>query len=184
VSTESHTVSWQTKRIALATTVWLLLAANAFTAEPPKVELVGDGVGPRTLEAITARNIVRDYGHAWETLSAAYDQNTASQLGSYFAGPAQENLTQVINSANQSGLHRRYREVSHRLQPTFYSPEGDLLELRDTAQLRLQILDGDKVVHEEDTQLQYVVLMTPAADRWVVRLLETVPQSTSATDQK
>ena len=29
----------------------------------------------------------------------------------------------------------------------FYSPEGSAMELHDTAQLQIQLLDGDKVVH-------------------------------------
>jgi len=184
VRPESNPFFRQINPTTLVCLVWFFLATGAAIAgEPPKIELIGSRIGPRTLEPITAKNIVRDYGRAWEVLSTAYDQNSALPLASYFAGAAQQNLTDAINSGNKSGLHRRYRDISHRLQPLFYSPEGDLLEFRDTAQLHLQILDGDKVIHEEETQLQYVVLMTPAADKWVVRLLETVPQSRSIADQ-
>jgi hypothetical protein len=50
------------------------------------------------------------------------------------------------------------------------------MELHDTAQYPLQIRDGDKTVHNERVTVHYVVLMTPAADRWVVRQLQAVPQ--------
>ena len=55
-------------------------------------------------------------------------------------------------------------------------PEGDVMELHDTAQYQLQIVDGDKTIHDERVVVRYVVLMTPGADRWVIRQLQAVPQ--------
>jgi hypothetical protein len=48
------------------------------------------------------------------------------------------------------------------------------MELHDTAEYQLQLLDGSKVIHDENVVMHYVVLMTPAADRWVVRQLQAV----------
>ena len=45
--------------------------------------------------------------------------------------------------------------------------------IRDRARLEVEIVDGDKVVHREDVTLNYLVLMTPGADRWLVRDLKT-----------
>ena len=44
------------------------------------------------------------------------------------------------------------------------------------AQYQLQIRDGDKIIHDEHVVVHYVVLMTPGADRWVIRQLQAVPQ--------
>jgi 2-keto-3-deoxy-L-rhamnonate aldolase RhmA len=56
----------------------------------------------------------------------------------------------------------------------FYAPEGDVIELHDTAEYDYQILDGSKSIHSEHAVVHYVVLMTPGADRWVVRQLQAV----------
>ena len=61
------------------------------------------------------------------------------------------------------------------MEAAFYAPEGDMIELHDTAEYDLQILDGDKTIHSEHAVVHYVVLMTPGADRWVVRQLQAVP---------
>ena len=37
-------------------------------------------------------------------------------------------------------------------------------------------LTVDKAIHNEHAVVHYVVLMTPAADRWVIRQLQGVPQ--------
>ena len=51
-----------------------------------------------------------------------------------------------------------------------------MIELHDTADYRLQILDGSKTIHDEHVVVHYVVLMTPGADRWVIRQLQSVPE--------
>jgi hypothetical protein len=56
----------------------------------------------------------------------------------------------------------------------FYSPAGDVMQLRDRAQVDLQVLDGGKVIHEESANLVYTVLMTPGADRWLVREMQAM----------
>jgi hypothetical protein len=50
------------------------------------------------------------------------------------------------------------------------------MELHDTAELDLRLTADGRVIHEEHVVLHYVVLMTPAADRWVIRQLQAVPQ--------
>jgi hypothetical protein len=46
------------------------------------------------------------------------------------------------------------------------------MQLRDHAQFDLQVLDGDKVIYEEPVNGEYIVLMTPGADRWMVRQMQ------------
>jgi hypothetical protein len=50
------------------------------------------------------------------------------------------------------------------------------MELHDTAQYDLQLVADGKNIQDEHVVLRYVVLMTPAADRWVIRQLQAVPQ--------
>lgn len=49
------------------------------------------------------------------------------------------------------------------------------MQLRDEANLEMQILDGGKLIQSEQIKQTYLVLMTPGADRWLVRDLESVP---------
>ena len=59
----------------------------------------------------------------------------------------------------------------------FLSPAGDAMQLRDHADLEINVMDGQKVIHSEQVNLQYMVLMTPGADRWLVRDLEVAPEA-------
>lgn len=56
-----------------------------------------------------------------------------------------------------------------------YSPEGSAIKLQDTAELQIQVLDGDKVLHWEDVTIHYVALSKAAENSWKVRLLEAAP---------
>jgi len=79
-------------------------------------------------------------------------------------------------SQQQSGLNQKYSGQMHHVEAVFYAPEGDVMELHDTAEYQLQVSDGGKVIHDDHAVFHYVVLMTPAADRWVIRQLQAVPQ--------
>jgi hypothetical protein len=46
------------------------------------------------------------------------------------------------------------------------------MELRDHAQLDIQVLDGSKVIYDEPLTADYMVLMTPGADRWLIRQIQ------------
>jgi len=159
--------------LAWTSTVCLL----SYAADPPaKVEFNTDNVGPRQIEDLTSRNIPRDWGRAWQTLATAMEQNRAELLGRYFTGFAKEKLTAAIAAQKKSGLRTRYIDHGHKLAAHFYSPDGGAMQLHDTAQLEIQVLDGNNIIHDENVTLHYVGLMTPAADHWEVRLLEAVPK--------
>jgi len=49
-----------------------------------------------------------------------------------------------------------------------------VIELHDIAEYDLEIHDGGKTIHSEHAIVHYIVLMTPAADRWVIRQLQAV----------
>jgi hypothetical protein len=61
------------------------------------------------------------------------------------------------------------------LEGLFYSPAGDAMQLRDRAEFEIETLDGDKVIDSEHSSFNYMVLMTPGADRWLIRDLESIP---------
>jgi len=141
-----------------------------------QVQLNTQKAGPRQVEPLTARGILRDYRFAWTSMAQALESNTLDPLSGPFSGDARQWLRQTVTSQQQSGLSRRYLDQTHQLEVVFYAPEGDVMELHDTAQYQLQIRDGDKTIHDEHVVVHYVVLMTPAADRWVIRQLQAVPQ--------
>ena len=161
------------------------VAVLAMTAYPPptacagdplpQVQLNADSIAPRPIEELTGKNITRDYAYAWQTLAQAMAQNQSKLLDGYFTGFAKNSFAQAIASQKNAGLHTRYIDRGHKVDAFFYSPNGDAIELRDNAQLEIQLFDGSKMIHQEQIALHYLVIMTPAADRWVVRLLEAVP---------
>ncbi len=174
-----------TRRLALAAVFSLILfglpmvmrtrpvtAADADTS----ITLDTAHAGPRELEEQTQRSIVRDYGRAWSTLQSALEHDDAGALQQYFVGVAKDKFAQAVAEQQQSGVRVRYRPRSHALQVLFYSPDGTAIEARDTAQLDMEVLEGGKLVHRESLTQPYLVLFSPAEDRWKVRLLEPLPQ--------
>lgn len=132
--------------------------------------------GPRAIESLTERAIVRDYRSAWMSLAEAVESNNGDLLETPFAGDAKRVLHETVISQQRSGLHQRYLNQSHKLEAVFYAPEGDVMELHDTAEYEQQVFDGSKSIQDQRVVVHYVVLMTPSSDRWVVRQLQVVPQ--------
>ena len=157
------------------------VAIPAFAAGPlPSVVLNADQIGPRApIEELTGRNIARDYAHAWQSLALAMAQNRSEFLEGYIVGIAHDTYAHRIAEQQKAGLHVRIVDHGHKLVAGFYAPNGDAMELHDTAQLEIQTFDGDKMIQQETIPAHYLVLMTPAADRWVVRLLEEVPEASA-----
>ena len=145
-------------------------------AGTPQVQLDAKKAAPRAVENLTERGIVRDYRVAWNNMAMALELNSVAPLDGPFTGEAKTSLWQSVISQQRSGLSRRYADQTHKLEAVFYALEGDAIELHDTADYQLQILDNGKVVQEEHVVAHYVVLMTPSSDRWLVRYLQAVPQ--------
>jgi hypothetical protein len=61
------------------------------------------------------------------------------------------------------------------VKAVFYSSDGAAMQLIDQVKLEIQTFDGNKLIDTQDSTHQYMVLMTPGADRWYVRDLEEVP---------
>jgi hypothetical protein len=158
----------------------VVIAAAASVAlgsdSTPQVVLSTSKAGPRSVEALTERVILRDYKFAWVNLDRAFESNSTTPLNGLFAGNAAAWLNEAVASQGRNGMSSRYLNQSHKVEAVFYAPEGDMIELHDTADYDLQIFDGNKTIHNEHVVVHYVVLMTPGADRWVVRQLQSVPE--------
>jgi len=161
--------------------VALLVASLVFVyaAEKggPTVELNSSGAQPRQVEDVTEKAITRDYANAWKIMETALDENRTDQLVGGFAGIAQDKLQKRVEGQRASNLRTRIIDRGHKLEAIFYSPEGSALQVRDTAQLEIEYLDGNSVVHREQVTQKYLALLTVGEDRWKVRVLEEVPQS-------
>jgi hypothetical protein len=163
-------------RIRIAMVCALALVATNLKAADvsPQVALNVTKAAPRTVEPLTQRALLRDYKFAWTNLAQALESNSTESLNGLFAGNANTWLKDKVSTQQQSGLSSRYSNQTHKVDAVFYAPEGDVIELHDTAEYDYQVLDGTKLVHSEHAVVHYVVLMTPGADRWVVRQLQAV----------
>jgi hypothetical protein len=150
-------------------------SSAVLAATTPSVSLNIQNATPRQVEDATEKAVARDYAAAWQSMAEALDQNRPDLLSANFIGTASDRLAETIQQQKQTGLHRRYVDRGHKVQAVFYSSEGSAMELHDTAQLQIQLLDGDKVVASRDLTAQYVVLMTAAENSWKVRVLQEVP---------
>jgi len=167
------------RRISLSAALFFLtfgsltsLAADSAV----QVQLDVKNAAPRAVEGLTERGILRDYRFAWTSIAQALELNTLDPLEGAFAGEAKESLRQTVASQQRANLSQQYGNQNHRLEAVFYAPEGDVMELHDTAEYQLRISDGGKLIHEDHVVMHYVVLMTPGADRWVIRQLQAVSQ--------
>jgi len=132
--------------------------------------------GPRAVEPLLERGILRDYRIAWISMAHALEFNAADALSGPFVSTARDTLMNNVSSQRRSGISTRYLNQNHKVEAVYYAPEGDVIELHDAADYQLQILDGGKLIHDEHVVMHYVVLMTPASDHWVVRQLQAVSQ--------
>lgn len=152
-----------------------VLADNKPADTKPNVALDFSNAAPRQVEDGTEKAVARDYTAAWQAMTQALEQNRADLLDPNFIGTAHDKLKETVQQQSQTGLHRRYVDRGHKVQAIFYSSDGSAIELHDTAQLSVQLLDGDKVVASKDLSQQFVVLMTAAENSWKVRILQEVP---------
>ena len=140
----------------------------------PQVRVNADSIGPRPIEELTGKNVARDYAFAMRDLETGLSANDASVLDDYFTGFAKDRLRQRIADQKAANIRVRYTDHGHDVKAVFYSLDGDEMQLVDRAKLEIQIFDGDKLIHQESLVQDYLVLMTPGADRWLVRSLDPV----------
>jgi hypothetical protein len=154
----------------------ILLFSLVAPADAPDIAVQLDisNAGPRKVEPQTEGRILADYRLAWTNIAQGLNANDKGSFDAVFVGPARKALDARVADQRRSGMTTRYSNQTHHVQAVFYAPEGDLIELHDTAEYNRQVLAGGKAILEDHGIHHYVVLMTPGADRWVVRQLTEV----------
>jgi hypothetical protein len=165
-----------TLSLLMALPLGLNAADDSSAASKVTVQLDARKAGPRSVENLTEHAIVRDYRSAWTSMSHALESNILDPIDVPFVGDAKRVLHDTVISQQRSGVSQRFTEQNHQLEAVFYAPEGDAIELHDTATYQQQVLDGSKSIQDQRVIMHYVVLMTPSADRWVVRQMQVVAQ--------
>jgi hypothetical protein len=130
--------------------------------------------GPRALQEQTKTAAIRDYLRSWQVLGAALEQNRADLLDPTFVGTAKDTLTETIHQQAALGIRMRYRDRAHDLQIVFYSPEGMSIELFDTVDYDLEVLDHERVKTIQHLSARYVIVLTPAEVSWRVRVFQGI----------
>ncbi len=156
----------------------LFLLPLAAPADGPDIAVQLDisKAGPRKVEGQTEGRVLADYRLAWVDIAQALNTNDPSPFDGLFVGTAKKWLDERVAGQRRSGLTTKYSNQNHKLQAVFYAPEGDLIELHDTTEYDTQVRAASKVIYEDHDVHRYVVLMTPGADRWVIRQLLEVQE--------
>ena len=162
--------------VALAFSGAVPLLKRIMADTKPSVELNVKSAQPREVEDVTQNAILRDYTLAWQAIGTALSNNTLQPLNENFSGFALDKLTQRVKDQKENGLTTRIIDRGHKVDAIFYSPDGSAIELKDTASIETQVLDGGTVVHSDQAQIHYYAVMTGAEDRWKVRVLESAAQ--------
>src|SRR5215469_18382123 len=165
---------------ALFAGAWLLVgylhnaSFEVRAASLPKIVLNAESITPRSIEQRTGEMVTHNYAQAWQDLATCVEANRTDLLNDYFTGEAKARLTHLISDQRKSGLRTHYEDRGHEVKAVFYSADGGEMQLEDHAQLEVQIFDGQKIIYSSTAPRKYLVLMTPGADRWYVRSLESV----------
>jgi hypothetical protein len=141
----------------------------------PQVHLDADGLKPRAIEELTGTTVAHNYALAWRDMATALDSSQTGAIGEEFTGGAKDRLMQRIADQRETGVHVRVVDHGHQVKAVFYSTDGTAMQLVDQARLEIQTFDGNKLLDTQDSTHQYMVIMTPGADRWYVRNLEEIP---------
>ncbi|HEV2990947.1 MAG TPA: hypothetical protein VG759_21085 [Candidatus Angelobacter sp.] len=161
--------------VALAISGAVPLLMRTFADSKPGIEVNFDNAGPREVEDTTQKAIVRDYSSAWQAVATALANNDIAPLRQNFVGFALDQFTQRVKDQQSSGLKTRIIDHGHKVDAIFYSKDGSAMQLRDTASIETQMLEGNTVIHSDQSQIQYYAIMTSTEDRWKLRVLESVP---------
>ncbi len=149
--------------------VWLTVGANRGCAE--------GGCGrSASLEKETEKAVISDYLKAWQNMSQAFEENQIAPLDDYFVGVAKEKLAATVRGQQGLGIKTRYSDRSHDIHLVFYSPEGLSIQLLDTVEYDVQVLDKDRLVGTEHVRARYVAVLTPTEVRWKVRVFQAEPE--------
>src|SRR3954465_13694335 len=160
---------------ALILTAMPLISKILAAGETVQVRLDASRIQPRPLEQLTGQAIVKVYSTAWKNMETALADNRIDLIDESFVGYAHDALVAQVKQQRKNGLSTRYVDHGHQVEATFYSPEGSAVQLQDTAQLEIQVVDGDKVVSSHTVTRKYIGVVTVVEDSWKVRVLDGVP---------
>lgn len=135
-----------------------------------------DSSSPRELEQQTQEAVVRDYLLAWQTMNRAMQANQPDLLDATFVGVAKEKLADTIHDQQKLGIQTHYIDRSHDLKLVFYSPEGLSIQLLDTVEYDVELMDHDKVQATQHVRTRYVAVLSPTEVRWKVRIFQADAQ--------
>lgn len=156
--------------------ILLFFASMAYGAAPNGVQVTPANVhGSRPLESTTERAVIRDYLQAWKGLQSSLSNNDPYALRDDFTGNALAVLTRTVKQQHDLGISTLYGNLSHRIQIIFYSPNGLSIQMIDTVSYHEKILQKGKPVGAGTLTTRYIVVLTPTATRWMVRLLQGDP---------
>lgn len=173
MTTGEKPLVWEPIVIAVLALATLFVGA----ADQPRVRVEPtDSVGPRTLEKQTENAVVRDYLQAWHSLSGALEQNRVDLLNADFVGTAKEKLSDTIQEQAKLGIQTRYVDKAHDVKLVFYSPEGLSIQLIDTVDYDVQLIDHEKPQITEHVRARYVAVLTPTEVQWKVRVFQAEPE--------
>ena len=149
---------------------------HAFAADNgPAVTLKTDGAQPREVEDSTGKAIVRDYATAWKAIENGLGNDDVNALDAGLVGFARDQYAAAIDDQKKTDLKVRYTDKGHQVEAVFYSPDGSAMQLRDTAKLTREVLDGDKVLSHDEITAHYFAIMAVTDDHWKLRSIEEVP---------
>ncbi len=175
MKTASHLLVRRPRKLfPLACAVVAGLLLSGFAA--PTLRVDADGAGPRSLEDQTRTAVVRDYLQSWKSMSAALQENRADLLDTSYLGLAKEKLAEAVREQQELGIKTNYRDLSHHLRIVFYSPEGLSVQLLDTVEYDVQIVDHGQELAPQHVRARYVAVLTPTEVRWKVRVFQAQPE--------
>jgi len=173
MTTGRKPMAWKPIVIAFSLLATLFVGAS----DQPSVRVEStDSVGPRTLEKQTETAVVRDYLKAWHSLSGALEQNRIDLLNADFVGTAKEKLSDTIQEQAKLGIQTRYTDKAHDVKLVFYSPEGLSIQLIDTVDYDIQLIDHEKPQITQHVRARYVAVLTPTEVQWKVRVFQAEPE--------
>ena len=82
----------------------LTALASVAADTAPQVVLNTSKAGPRSVESLTERALLRDYKFAWVNLEQALESNSTAPLAGLFAGTANTWLADAVNGQRRSGI--------------------------------------------------------------------------------
>src|SRR5437763_12719203 len=159
---------------ALILTAMPLASKILAAGETVQVRLDASQIQPRPLEQLTGQAIVKAYSNAWKNMEGALEQNRPELIDESYVGYAHDKLLSQVQEQKKNGLATRYVDHGHQVSATFYSPEGSAVQLQDTAQFEIQLLDGSNVVSSQKVTRKYIAVVTVVEDSCKVRVLEGV----------